>query len=123
MANLRGCWVALLCLVVPSRARNIFEHAAMNSELLAKAIPLAQYQLSKFTGIGQKLDLTTNTRRLEDQDDFYVDYDYLYSFSGYSIKYAKCQPVQYFSSDAVEAGQSTPMAPNPPVPNTHRNPT
>jgi hypothetical protein len=38
-----------------------------------------------------------------------VDYEDMYSFSGFSLKYAKCQPVQYFSEDAILAGEHSPM--------------
>jgi hypothetical protein len=33
----------------------------------------------------------------------------MYSFSGFSLKYAKCQPVQYFSEQAIVAGEHSPM--------------
>jgi hypothetical protein len=45
----------------------------------------------------------------EGEDDFYVDYSEMYSFSSYSMKYVKCQPVQYFSEDALAAGEHSPM--------------
>ena len=46
------------------------------------------------------------------EDDYYVsDYNYI-DFDGYSLKYAKCQPVQRFSQDAVEAGEYSPMVVN-----------
>lgn len=65
---------------------------AFQEELLAKAVPW-------------------NSRHLqgEGEDDFYVDYSEMYSFSGYSMKYVKCQPVQYFSEDALAAGEHSPM--------------
>jgi hypothetical protein len=50
----------------------------------------------------------------EAQDDFYAndgddDDDAAISLTGYSLKYTKCQPVQYFSSDAIAAGEHSPM--------------
>jgi hypothetical protein len=80
----------------------------INDALLAKSIPLAEYE-------AQKLDLDGNRFRISERglqdnvDDFFVDYNDMYSFSGYSIKYAKCQPVQYFSEDAIAAGEHSPM--------------
>ena len=35
--------------------------------------------------------------------------DAMYSFSGYALKYAQCQPIQYFSEDAIVAGEHSPM--------------
>lgn len=32
-----------------------------------------------------------------------------YSFNGYSLKYAKCQPIEYFSENALLAGETSPM--------------
>ena len=50
-------------------------------------------------------------RRLEDEkendDDYYVDE--MYSFSGYSLKYAKCQTIQRFSEAAIQNGEYSPM--------------
>jgi hypothetical protein len=78
----------------------------MQNSILSKAMPLADYQAK----MGIEPTANANDRRLEDGDD---DADQnLYSFSGYSIKYAKCQPVQYFSEDAVAAGMRSPMVTN-----------
>ena len=81
------------------------EHAhrmMVEEQLLAKAVPLSEYYASKGLAVPEH-------RALEENDDFYVDYNDRYSFSGYSLKYAKCQPVQYFSSDAIAAGEHSPM--------------
>jgi hypothetical protein len=69
----------------------------MQNSILSKAVPLADYEA--------QMGLEPTARRLEDQQN-------MYSFSGYSIKYAKCQPVQYFSEDAVSAGMRSPMVTN-----------
>lgn len=45
-------------------------------------------------------------------DDYYVSNDDFLDFDGYSLKYAKCQPVQRFSASAVEAGEYSPMVIN-----------
>jgi hypothetical protein len=72
----------------------------MKNTILSKAMPLADYQA--------KMGLEPTARRLEDGGGDQT----MYSFSGYSIKYAKCQPVQYFSEDAVAAGMRSPMVTN-----------
>ena len=80
----------------------------INNELLVKAIPLQEYEAmnNKFLDTG----ISHNSRMLqEENDDFYAEYDGMYSFSGYSMKYVKCQPVQYFSEDAISAGEHSPM--------------
>ena len=80
-------------------------HPDLNAELLAKAVPLAEYEKRVAQRGGQR-------HRVLNQDqkyDFDVDYDSMYSFSGFSLKYAKCQPVQYFSEDAILAGEHSPM--------------
>ncbi|KAL3910490.1 MAG: hypothetical protein SGARI_002100 [Bacillariaceae sp.] len=46
------------------------------------------------------------------QDDYYVNEYYYTDFDGYSLKYAKCQPVQRFSETAIEAGEYSPMVVN-----------
>lgn len=102
--------------------QNVVEDA-----LLAKALPLAEYK-AKLRAQG--LDFPTESRHLEDggdedeadeadgdeddedADDYFMSEDNMYSFSGYSMKYAKCQPVQRFSEDAIQAGEYTPMVRN-----------
>jgi hypothetical protein len=74
----------------------------MKNSILSKAMPLADYQA--------KMGLEPTVRHLE--EDGGNDDQNMYSFSGYSIKYAKCQPVQYFSEDAVAAGMRSPMVTN-----------
>lgn len=95
----------------------------VNAALRLKAIPLAQYEALKsfVDGDGNRVRLGDRNaprggdggghfRRLAGGDDFYGDdYTDRYSFSGYSMKYAKCQPVQYFSEDAIAAGEHSPM--------------
>ncbi len=108
-----------------------------NDALLAKSVPLDEYRDSlRARGLHLPMD---QDRRLEnanyytyngkyyyyskykaqqaqnndnaqaDTDDYYVD---SYSFTGYSLKYAKCQPVQRFSEAAVQAGEYSPMVVN-----------
>jgi hypothetical protein len=43
----------------------------------------------------------------KNNDDYHVQYRR--NFDGYSLKYAKCQPVQRFSEEAIEAGEFSPM--------------
>jgi hypothetical protein len=74
----------------------------LNDSILAKAMPLADYE-AQMAGKG----LPPTARRLDD-----AAAQNTYSFSGYSMKYAKCQPVQYFSEDAVADGMRSPMVTN-----------
>lgn len=87
----------------------------IQASLLEKAIPLDEYR-AKLNSQG--LDFSRAHRKMEDEqeaekdygeDDYYINEDYLYSFSGYSLQYAECQPIQRFSEDAIEAGEYTPM--------------
>jgi hypothetical protein len=91
--------------VVTSRRSNkriafVNKERDMQNSILSKAVPLADYEA--------QMGLEPTARRLEDGGE---DQN-MYSFSGYSIKYAKCQPVQYFSEDAVAAGMRSPMVTN-----------
>lgn len=82
------------------------QQRAINDELLAAATPLAEYEAK----VGRKLmDRGLEGDEEGEGDDYAVDYENMYSFSGYSLKYAKCQPVQYFSEDAIAAGEHSPM--------------
>ena len=96
----------------PSRNQMAIEDA-----LLSKAISLEEYN-QKLQAKGLQV-IATDSRRLDEDgadgqdeaanDDYYLDANYMYSFSGYSLKYAKCQPVQRFSEYAIKAGEYTPM--------------
>jgi len=86
-----------------------------NNELLSKAISLDEYE-RKLNEHGMTLGADFvkehhNNNQLQRRLDqnFEVDYEDMYSFSGYSLRYAKCQPVQYFSENAVLAGEHSPM--------------
>jgi len=48
----------------------------------------------------------------ENEDDYYVNENNYVNYTDYSFKYAKCQPVQRFSQNAVEAGEYSPMVIN-----------
>ena len=90
---------------------------AVEDALLSKAITLEEYN-KKLQANGLQA-ITSDSRRLDEDgadgqdggadDDYYLDANYMYSFSGYSLKYAKCQPVQRFSEYAIKAGEYTPM--------------
>jgi hypothetical protein len=85
---------------------------AIEDALLAKAIPLSEYRENLKA---QGFEIPEDSRRLdeggdgENDDDYYMNGNYMYSFSGYSLKYSMCQPVQRFSEDAITAGEYTPM--------------
>lgn len=86
----------------------------MEDELLSKAIPLSEYH-NQLRALGvdvpfAALESANGERRLEeDGDDYFMADEDMYSFSGYSMKYAKCQPIQQFSEDALLAGEYSPM--------------
>jgi hypothetical protein len=86
--------------------------AVIEDALLAKAVPLNEYKAAL---AARGLQVEENPRYLQEEevaevgDDYFLSADYMYSFSGFSLKYAKCQPVQRFSEDAIKAGEYTPM--------------
>lgn len=88
-----------------SNIRSIDRHGPLNNALLSKAVPIAEYEAL----IKSKGGLISRKLQQQEADDFYLTDDVMYSFSGYSLKYAKCQPVQYFSEDAIKAGEHSPM--------------
>lgn len=45
----------------------------------------------------------------QNEDDYYVAEENYASFKGFALKYAKCQPVQRFSENAVNSGEYSPM--------------
>lgn len=45
----------------------------------------------------------------KNDDDYYLNQNAMYSLSGYSVKYAKCQSIQRFSEEAVKNGEYNSM--------------
>lgn len=87
----------------------------LRKDLLDVATPLGDYRAAmSLRGITVNESEVFAPRKLEqggeNHDDYYLGDDATYSMSGYSLKYAKCQPVQYFDDQAIEAGLSTPMS-------------
>jgi hypothetical protein len=82
---------------VHARKGKVQKQRQVNDALLEKAVPVADFEKKHGVSLGRQLE------------DYEMDYNDMYSFSGYSLTYAKCQPVQYFSSDAVEMGSYSPM--------------
>jgi hypothetical protein len=76
------------------------QQMAIENELLARAIPMAEYKK-----LLEDHGLSMPSRDLQEQNNN----QQMYSFSGYAIKYATCQPVQYFSEDVIRAGEHSPM--------------
>ena len=75
--------------------------------LLSKAVPLEEFKAqleASGASLGRTLEEGGNGDG-DDGDDYYIDEDYLYSFSGWSLKYSKCQAIQRFSEDAVQSGE------------------
>jgi len=112
----------------------------LNEELLSKAVPLEEYR-ERLKAKGLRLPMDDSSRRLanyyyynyndnqvqqyndddqnqaqeeeeEENDDYYVSADNFLDFDGYSLKYAKCQPVERFSAAAVQSGEYSPMVVN-----------
>lgn len=87
------------------RQRASEEFSSIQDSLLGKAIPLEEYK-AKLEASGATL---VEGRELEDKendgDDYYMDEDSMYSFSGWSLKYSKCQAIQHFSEAAVQNGE------------------
>ena len=93
--------------------RSKFEaESNLQESLLKLALPIEEYRANlKARGYDvhpiESRQLDQNEEA--DADDYYLDASEKYSFSGYSLKYAKCQPVQRFSEDAMKAGEYSPM--------------
>jgi len=82
----------------------------VEDKLLSKAIPIAEYN-RQLRSLGVEPPVPEE-RKLEENnyaDDYFMNDQYMYSFSGYSMKYARCQPIQQFSEDALAAGEYSPM--------------
>ena len=82
----------------------------LHQDLLAKALPIRDFE-KKY---GVDLQSESSQRQLANQgnDDFAMNGYNMISFSGYSLKFAKCQPVQYFSERAIQMGEFSPMITN-----------
>lgn len=85
--------------------------ASLEGALLRKAVPMEEYK-SKMHAAGVAFDRVLEDRDEQDEnqdvangDDYYIDEDNMYSFSGWSLKYAKCQAIQRFSEQAVQNGE------------------
>jgi hypothetical protein len=113
--------------VLRKRTRSSAQNV-LNENLLEKAIPLDKYEkVINAKGLYLRND---GSRRVEDagneedagnddgnveyenEDDYYVNENNYVNYTDYSFKYAKCQPVQRFSQNAVEAGEYSPMVVN-----------
>ena len=81
-----------------ARKNQLRQQRSINDELLERAIPVEYYE--------KKYGVSLGRRRL---NDYEMDENDMYSFSGYSLTFAKCQPVQYFSDEAVQMGSYSPM--------------
>ncbi len=97
----------------------------MNEDLLAKALPLDVYKKEinvKGLYLGDSSsrrlenyandDANAQEEEYENEDDYYVNEYNWVNFTGYSFKYAKCQPIKRFSQSAVEADEYSPMIVN-----------
>lgn len=82
----------------------------LDDALFAKAVPLKEYRANmRSRGLNVVLDSRELQENVDGMDDYFMDESYMTNFSGYSLKYATCQPVQKFSEDAITAGEYTPM--------------
>lgn len=105
---------------VAKKVRRQKEQQNVEDELLQMAIPIEEYN-RQLRELGVDIPTaaasegaTEKFQRMLDgedgaEDDYYMNENYMYSFSGYSLKYAKCQPIQQFSADALAAGEYSPM--------------
>ena len=99
----------------------------LNDILLSKAIPLDTYEkqinekgLFLRKGDSRRMEdagddyanANDNVEEYENEDDYYINENNWMNYTGYSFKYAKCQPVERFSQNAVEAGEYSPMVVN-----------
>jgi len=101
-------------------SKKLSSEERLNKILSEKAIPLDKYRKTinseglylRSGGHRQLEDMKDDDAVYENQDDFYLDENNYVNYTGYSFKYAKCQPVQRFSQKAVEAGEYSPMVVN-----------
>lgn len=107
-------------------ARALQAEESMESSLLTKAVPIEEYNARLIAAGAKPLErepefmrVPSSQRRLEDADeddddadDYYVADEYLTSFSGFALKYVKCQPIQRFSVDAIQNGEYSSMVTN-----------
>lgn len=101
---------------VAKKERRLQDQQNVEEELMANALPIEEYK-RQLKALGAENPLAASkgaqenqSRQLEDaEDDYFMNENYMYSFSGYSLKYAKCQPIQQFSEDALLAGEYSPM--------------
>lgn len=97
--------------------KHTIQHGSLRNDLLAKAIPLAEFTNNKMDAFGNPLQFPSSSsyllqqqqQRTRNLEDYFDNNEEMFSFSGYSMKYAHCQPVQYFSEDAIQAGDHSPM--------------
>jgi hypothetical protein len=93
----------------------LLEKAMLRTDFEAKYGVLLDADAAVGGGGGGVADGAQHHRKLDeeesedsaDADDYYMNYNSMYSFSGYSMKFAKCQPVQYFSEYAMNNGKSS----------------
>jgi len=90
------------------RTNEAFDENQIRHALLGKAVPLEEYRIDLRS---RGLDLEGDFRELQNNgaDDYYTNEAYMNNFTGYSLKYAACQPVQRFSEDAILAGEYSPF--------------
>lgn len=101
---------------VARKERRLQQQQNVEDDLMANALPIDEYKRQlKALGVESPLVASESAnenpfRQLEDgEDDYFMNENNMYSFSGYSLKYAKCQPIQQFSEDALLAGEYSPM--------------
>lgn len=79
--------------------------STMQQELLAHAMPVKEFEAKYGVTLQSS---SSSSRALQQQQEDDNNYERI-SFTGYSMKYAKCQPVQYFSDRALQLGEHSPM--------------
>ena len=79
------------------------EFLSIQDALLSKALPLEEFKAQLEASGAALRELEEGGA--EDGDDYYMDEDDMYSFSGWALKYSKCQAIQRFSEDAVQNGE------------------
>ena len=86
--------------------------------LLQKAVPLASISSSRSQRGSSAADSVPEYMHMfrsleegnkDDNDDYFMDEADMLDFSGFSIKYAKCQTIQRFSEDAIKNGEYSAM--------------
>jgi hypothetical protein len=94
-----------------SSESHLFLHEMLVSSTTSATTTTIQQQKQQPRFLNENEDKNENNGENDDNDDDYfsLDEDSMLDFSGFSLKYAKCQTIQRFSEDAIKNGEYSAM--------------